>query len=120
MIHRSDTFTVVSSRRKLGVSIVLLAMLLVACGGAEKPVVPGAESVRIFAEGQCLLITTGGHPAFVEPGPNQIPVGTSLPGEQSVLIAATFPDGSLWYQKDDGVWFSATGADYDTRGDCNP
>lgn len=65
-----------------------------------------------------MLITTTGHPAYTEPGPDKIPVGTSLPGEQEVMRAATFADGSLWYLKADNVWFKATGAEYETRGDC--
>jgi hypothetical protein len=76
--------------------------------------------VRAFEPDQCILVTTTGQPAYAVPGPDSVPVGTSLPGEDSVMLAATFPDGSLWYQKADAVWFSATGAEYETRGDCSP
>lgn len=98
---------------------ILVLLLLAACGGGDTPAVPGADSVKTFPSGQCILITTTGHPAYSEPGPGSIPVGTSLPGEQGVMQAATFSDGSLWYLKDDGIWFNATGAEYATRGDCS-
>lgn len=103
-----------------GAVIGLLLVVLAACVGTEGSTVPGASSVRDFEPGQCTLITTEGHPAYTEPGPGSIPVGQSLPGEQEVMRAATFADGSLWYLKDDSVWFSATGAAYETLGDCAP
>lgn len=103
----------------LAAAIALLLLVLAACGGANEPSVPGAVSVHTFEPDECILVTTTGHPAYSVPGPGSIPVGTSLPGEEAVMRAATFSDGSVWYQKADTVWFSAAGAEYETRGDCS-
>lgn len=119
MIDLGSRLNLLKNRGLLGVGVVLVWLTLAACGGSATPTVPNAETVRTFEPGQCILVTTSGHPAYTEPGLNSIPVGTSLPGEQSVQQAVVFPDGSLWYLKDDGVWFYATGTEYETRGDCS-
>lgn len=114
-----------SFKRIVGLIPLLLFVTGSACGGsgmafAPELVVRDAITARAFGNDVCFLSLPEGVPAYLNPDPEQNPVGEAAAGEAEAVQAVTLRDNSLWYQLSDGVWVRVDDTAYTTRGDCRP
>lgn len=105
--------------------LITIQLLLAACGPGGAAVAPelivdDAVSARAFGDDQCYITLSEGVSAYLNPGPEELPVGLALKGESEAVQVVTFAGGETWYQLTDGIWVHAQGPAYATRGDCAP